>query len=117
MGYSEDEFNYRLWDLVDKKVVRSRDIVFTEDKKIEDSKHQQSGLSPWSTPNTRLVNSTQWTIRRQLVATTKYETIKSVQPTNTYELASIELQEMIEPYESESVELQQPTNMHEPEPK
>ena len=25
MGYSEDEFGYRLWDLVDKKVVRSRE--------------------------------------------------------------------------------------------
>mgnify|MGYP002776119018 CR=1 FL=1 len=32
MGYSEDEFDYRLWDLVDKKMVRSRDIVFMEDK-------------------------------------------------------------------------------------
>ena len=29
-GYSEDEFGYRLWDLIDKKVVRSRDIVFME---------------------------------------------------------------------------------------
>ena len=32
MGYSEDKFGYRLWDLVDKKMVRSRDIVFMEDK-------------------------------------------------------------------------------------
>ena len=36
MGYSKDEFGYRLWDLVDKKVVRSRDNVFMEDKTIED---------------------------------------------------------------------------------
>ena len=36
MGYAEDEFGYRLWDLVDKKVLRSRDIVFMEDKTIED---------------------------------------------------------------------------------
>ena len=36
MGYSEDEFGYRLWDLVDKKVVRSRDIVLMEDKTIKD---------------------------------------------------------------------------------
>ena len=28
MGYSEDEFGHRPWDLVEKKVVRSRDIVF-----------------------------------------------------------------------------------------
>ena len=31
-----DEFAYRLWDLLDKTVVRSRDIVFMEDKTIED---------------------------------------------------------------------------------
>ena len=36
MGYLEDEFSYRLWDLVDKKVVRNWDIVFLEDKAIED---------------------------------------------------------------------------------
>ena len=35
MGYSKDEFAYRLWDLVDKKVVWSHDIVFMEDKTIE----------------------------------------------------------------------------------
>ena len=27
LGYSKDEFDYRLWDLLDKKVVRSRDII------------------------------------------------------------------------------------------
>ena len=36
MGYLEDKFGYRLWDLVNKKVVRSRDVVFLEDKTIED---------------------------------------------------------------------------------
>ena len=36
MGYSEDEFGYKLWDLVNKKVVRSRDVFFLEDKPIED---------------------------------------------------------------------------------
>ena len=36
MGYSEDEFGYRLWDLVDKKVMRIRDVVFLEYKTIED---------------------------------------------------------------------------------
>ena len=38
MGYLEDEFGYRLWDILDKKVVRSQDIVFMEDKMIEDWK-------------------------------------------------------------------------------
>jgi len=40
LGYSEDEFGYRFWDLIDKKVVRSRDIVFMEDKTIEDWKQK-----------------------------------------------------------------------------
>ena len=38
LGYSEDEFGYRLWNLLDMKVVQSRDIVFMEDKRIEDWK-------------------------------------------------------------------------------
>ena len=40
-GYSEDEFGYRLWNLLDKKVVRSHDIVFMEDKTIVDWKQQK----------------------------------------------------------------------------
>ena len=36
MGYPEDEFGYKLWNLFDKKVVRIRDIVFMEDKTIKD---------------------------------------------------------------------------------
>ena len=47
LGYSEDEFGYRLWDLKDKKVVRSRDVVFMEDKTIEDWK--QPGVSSSTT--------------------------------------------------------------------
>ena len=34
LGYGEDDFGYRLWDLIDKKVIRSRDIVFMEEKMI-----------------------------------------------------------------------------------
>ena len=41
-GYSEDEFGYRLWDLDDKKVVRSRDVVFLEEKTIDVWKRQKS---------------------------------------------------------------------------
>ena len=32
LGYLDDEFGYKLWDLFDKKVVRVRDIAFMEDK-------------------------------------------------------------------------------------
>ena len=36
LGYDDDEFGYRLWNLAEKKVVRSRDIVFMEEKTIAD---------------------------------------------------------------------------------
>ena len=37
-GYSEDEFGYRQWNLLDKKVMRTIDIVIMEEKTIEDWK-------------------------------------------------------------------------------
>ena len=36
LGYGLDEFGYKLYDPVDKKIVRSRDVVFVEDQTIED---------------------------------------------------------------------------------
>ena len=36
LGYGDDEFGYWLWNLADKKVIRSRDIVFMEEKTIFD---------------------------------------------------------------------------------
>jgi hypothetical protein len=31
LGLEDDEFDYRLWDLKEKKIVTSRDVVFFED--------------------------------------------------------------------------------------
>ena len=36
LGYGDDEFGYRLWNLAEKKVIRSRDIVFMEEMTIAD---------------------------------------------------------------------------------
>ncbi|RVW73359.1 Retrovirus-related Pol polyprotein from transposon TNT 1-94 [Vitis vinifera] len=36
LGYSNEEFRYRLWDPTTKKIIRSRDVVFFEDQTIED---------------------------------------------------------------------------------
>ena len=36
LGYGDDEFGYRVWDPVEKKFFRSRDIIFMEDKTIAD---------------------------------------------------------------------------------
>ena len=36
LGYSNEEFGYKLWDPATKKIIRSRDVVFFEDQTIED---------------------------------------------------------------------------------
>ena len=36
LGYGDDEFGYRVWDPVDKKVFQSRGIIFMEDKTLAD---------------------------------------------------------------------------------
>ena len=51
-GYSDGEFGYKLWGVVNKKIVRSWDIVFLGDKMIEDKKQQKSELTPQSTSTT-----------------------------------------------------------------
>lgn len=35
-GYGHEEFGYRLWDLFDKKIIISCDVIFIEDKTFED---------------------------------------------------------------------------------
>ncbi|PKI73141.1 hypothetical protein CRG98_006483, partial [Punica granatum] len=36
LGYAHEEFGYRFWDPDNKKIIRSRDVVFLEDQTIED---------------------------------------------------------------------------------
>ena len=36
LGYGHEEFGYRLWNPMSKKIVRSRDIVFLEDQLVND---------------------------------------------------------------------------------
>ena len=45
LGYGEDEFGYRLWNLFDKKVIRSRDIVFMEQKIMANWEKEKSESS------------------------------------------------------------------------
>ena len=44
LGYGHEEFGYRLWDPVNRKVVRSRDVVFLEDQ-ITDLDEQGEAFS------------------------------------------------------------------------
>ena len=54
LGYGEDEFSYRLWDLAEKKVIRTRDIIFMEEKIIVDWEMEKKGTTSESTDRDRL---------------------------------------------------------------
>ena len=41
----DDEFGYRVWGLVDKKVFRSQDIIFMEDKIVADWESEKKIMS------------------------------------------------------------------------
>ncbi|KAL0551899.1 hypothetical protein IC582_010991 [Cucumis melo] len=57
LGYGQDEFGYRVYDRVKKKLIRSRDVVFVEDQTIADiekidepkSKHSDTRIDLSST--------------------------------------------------------------------
>ena len=36
LGYGHEEFGYRLWDPLSRKIVRNRDVVFLEDQLVDD---------------------------------------------------------------------------------
>jgi len=36
IGYGHDEFGYRFYDPVEKRLVRSRDVTFVEDQTVKD---------------------------------------------------------------------------------
>ena len=36
VGYAHEEFGYSLWGPIEKKIIRSRDVIFLEDQTIED---------------------------------------------------------------------------------
>ena len=54
LGYGDDEFGYRLCNLSEKKVIRSRDIVFVEEKNISDWESENKTTSSESTDRDRL---------------------------------------------------------------
>ena len=45
LGYGEDKFRYQLWDVINKKVIRSRDIVVMEEKVVVDWEMKRNGSS------------------------------------------------------------------------
>ena len=45
LGYGHEEFGYRLWDPMSKKIVRSRDVMFLEDQLDDDDKVEKASSS------------------------------------------------------------------------
>ena len=54
LGYGDDEFGYRLWNLDQKKVIRSRDKVFMEAKTIANWESEKRTTSSELTDRDRL---------------------------------------------------------------
>ena len=52
--YGDDELSYWLWNLAEKKVIQSRDIVFMEEKTIADWESEMKTTSSESTDRDRL---------------------------------------------------------------
>ncbi|KAI5315215.1 hypothetical protein L3X38_044391 [Prunus dulcis] len=50
VGYGNEEFGYRLWDPVARKILRSRDVVFFEDQNIEDIRRGDKPNNPREYP-------------------------------------------------------------------
>ena len=44
IGYSHDDFGYKLYDPVENKIVRSRDVVFVEDQTIENIRKEMKTM-------------------------------------------------------------------------
>ena len=53
LGYGDDEFSYRLWNLAEKKVIRNRDIVFMEEKTITNWESEKKIVTSKSTDRDR----------------------------------------------------------------
>lgn len=45
LGYAREEFGYRLWDLVNIKIIKRRDVVFLKDQVHDDAKDKPESNS------------------------------------------------------------------------
>ena len=51
MGYDHEEFGYRLWDPMTKKIVRSRDVIFLKDQVTRDNDKTEEASSSTEIPS------------------------------------------------------------------
>ena len=50
LRYGHEEFGYRLWDPLSKKIVKSRDVVFLEDQLVDDGDKVEKASSSAEIP-------------------------------------------------------------------
>ncbi|KAL9437320.1 hypothetical protein AB3S75_023224 [Citrus x aurantiifolia] len=50
LGYGHEEFRYKLWELLAKKLIRSRDVVFLEDQIVSDAEKSDESQSSLEIP-------------------------------------------------------------------
>ena len=50
LGYGHEEFRYRLWDLMSKKIDRRRDVVFIENQLVDDGDKVEKASSSTKIP-------------------------------------------------------------------
>ncbi|GKV38830.1 hypothetical protein SLEP1_g46695 [Rubroshorea leprosula] len=51
LGYGDEEYGYRLWDLKNRKLMRTRDVVFIENEMVEDSNKQDDSEDTQEIPD------------------------------------------------------------------
>ena len=85
LGYGDDEFGYRLWNLQEKKVIRSRDIVFMEEKIIADWESEMKTTSSESTDRDQLEETRFYSDEIRVPVEEQYEPARFEQETERTE--------------------------------
>ena len=83
LGSRRDELGFRLWDPINKKIVRSRDVMFFEDQTIHD-------IQRFEKPKPILRNLRGETLLREVELTQMIETNQVEQPSQIEQLDQME---------------------------
>ena len=73
LGYGDDEFGYRLWNLEEKKVIRSHDIVFMEENIIANWESEMKTTSSELTDRDWLEETRLYPDRSRILVEEQYE--------------------------------------------
>ena len=83
LGYGDDEFGYRLWNLEEKKVIRSHDIVFMEENIIANWESEMKTTSSELTDRDWLEETRLYPDRSRILVEEQYEPARFGQETES----------------------------------